>query len=91
MQDMGQPSQDSVDSQDTPNSGMSQMSHFDTYEELRKALQQLHMMGLPGADKLLLSLEKIHVENMGQASKMMGGQEGVNSPQASSQYGSAPQ
>jgi len=51
-------------------------SHFQIYEKLRKTLMELHMKGLPGADKMLQAMEKIHIENMTMArdeGQMMGG------------------
>ena len=56
--------------------------HHEMYEELRDVLMKLLYMGLPGADKMLLSLQKIHVDEMGKAGAMsekmseMGGADG---------------
>lgn len=66
------------------------MAPFEIYEQLRSSILELLKQGLPGADQLLLSIDKIQAKNITEATAE-GGQQGVNSPQAGSQYGQAPQ
>ncbi len=77
---MAQPEQSAQTEQDAP---------FDTYEKLRGAIMELLKQGLPGADQLLLAIDKIQTKNVMEATAQ-GGQAGVNSPQAGGQYGQAP-
>lgn len=65
-------------------------SPFGVYEKLRGTILELLKQGLPGADQLLLSIDKIQAKNITEATAQ-GGQAGVNSPQAGGQYGQAPQ
>lgn len=86
MQDMGggmpqQPEQPQAPS-DAP---------FDVYEKLRTAVLELLKQGLPGADQLLIAIDKIQGKNIMEATAQgAGGKEGVASTQAGSQYGQAP-
>lgn len=65
---------------------------FDVYEQLRSSILELLKKGLPGADQLLLAIDKIQAKNITEATAQgAGGQAGVNSPQAGSEYGQAPQ
>ena len=79
----GQPVQDQ--------SAQPDMAPFDIYEQLRVTILELLKKGLPGADQLLLSIDKIQAKNIGEAvTQGQGGQAGVNAPQAGGQYGAAP-
>ena len=67
------------------------MAPFDIYEQLRVTILELLKKGLPGADQLLLSIDKIQAKNITEATTQgAGGQAGVNTPQAGGQYGQAP-
>ena len=67
------------------------MAPFDIYEQLRVTILELLKKGLPGADQLLLSIDKIQAKNITEATTQgQGGQAGVNAPQAGGQYGAAP-
>ena len=81
-------------SQPAQDQSQGQMAPFDIYEKLRVTILELLKQGLPGADQLLLSIDKIQAKNIGEAVNQgagaQGGQAGVSSPQASSQYGQAP-
>jgi hypothetical protein len=74
--------------EDVGQSQQSEASPFDTYEKLRTAVMELLKQGLPGADQLLIAIDKIQSKNVMEATQ--GGQQGVVSPQANSQYGQAP-
>lgn len=82
---VGQPAQD-------PNAQTADIAPFDVYEQLRTSILELLKKGLPGADQLLLAIDKIQAKNITEATAQgAGGQAGVNSPGAGSQYGQAPQ
>jgi len=67
------------------------MAPFDIYEQLRTTILELLKKGLPGADQLLLSIDKIQAKNITEATAQgAGGQAGVTSPQAGGQYGQVP-
>ena len=74
----------------TAQTEMPDMAPFDIYEQLRTTILELLKKGLPGADQLLLSIDKIQAKNITEATAQ-GGQQGVNAPQAGGQYGQAPQ
>lgn len=77
--------------QPDPNA-QSDIAPFEVYEELRITILELLKKGLPGADQLLMTIDKIQAKNITEATAQgAGGQAGVNSPQAGSQYGQAPQ
>ena len=79
---MAQPEQSSQTEQDAP---------FDTYEKLRGAIMELLKQGLPGADQLLLAIDKIQTKNVMEATAQgAGGKSGIVSSQAGGQYGQAP-
>ena len=74
-----------------PPTSQSDMAPFDIYEQLRITILELLKKGLPGADQLLLSIDKIQAKNITEATTQgAGGQVGVNTPQAGGQYGQAP-
>jgi len=78
-------------SQETPDVQSEQDAPFDTYEKLRSAIMELLKQGLPGADQLLLAVDKIQSKNVMEATAQgAGGKSGIVSSQAGGQYGQAP-
>ena len=93
MMGQGQPDPNAGQPVQDPNAQASQpdMAPFDIYEQLRVTILELLKKGLPGADQLLLSIDKIQAKNITEATTQgQGGQAGVNTPQAGGQYGQAP-
>lgn len=87
-QDMGAMPEQPVAPQSDNSAPPSDGSPFDVYEKLRTAIMELLKQGLPGADQLLLSIDKIQAKNVMQATaEGAGGKQGVASSQAGSQYG----
>jgi len=92
MMGQGQPDPNAQQPTQPDQSAQPDMAPFDIYEQLRTTILELLKKGLPGADQLLLSIDKIQAKNITEATTQgQGGQAGVNAPQAGGQYGQSPQ